>query len=237
MTRPVIGVTTSDKRSTLTWLFHWLAVWRAGGRARRIRPGHPTPSVAELDGLIIGGGDDIGADLYQGELTLDVKTDRERDQLEKSLLADALDIDLPVLGICRGSQMINIHLGGNLHRDIYEIYRDKRRLRTVLPRMDVHIEPGTRLREILDKPSYRVNSLHHQAVDRLGDGLKVAARDDQGVVQATECGQRDFLIGVQWHPEFLILSSSQQSLFRALLDAVRRRMEKSVGTMSNLAKG
>ncbi|MEQ8666668.1 MAG: gamma-glutamyl-gamma-aminobutyrate hydrolase family protein [Rhodospirillales bacterium] len=224
--RPVIGVTTSRHQSLLTWLCHWFAIWRAGGQARRIMPGDNVPAIGEFDGLVIGGGDDIGADLYKGELTLDIKTDPDRDRLEQRLLAEALDADLPVLGICRGSQMINIHLGGNLHRDIYEIYSEKRRLRTVLPRMDVHIEKGTKLNSILDRSSYRVNSLHHQAVDRLGDGLRIAARDDHGVVQATECTDRNFLIGVQWHPEFLILSSSQQSLFRALLDAARKRREK-----------
>jgi len=198
-------------------------------------PGDDAPDISTLDGLIIGGGDDIGADLYQGELTLDVKTDPARDKLEKDLLGKALDADLPVLGICRGSQMINIHLGGNLHSDIYEIYRDKRKLRTVLPRMDVHIEDGTRLDEILDKPSYRVNSLHHQAVDRLGDGLRIAARDDHGVVQATECSERRFLIGVQWHPEFLVFMSSQQSLFRALLKAARERIAEGAASSSAVA--
>jgi len=88
--------------------------------------------------------------------------------------------------------------------------------------MDVHIEPGTRLNEILDLSSYRVNSLHHQAVDRLGTNLRVAARDDHGVVQAIESPSRKFLIGVQWHPEFLIFQSSQQSLFRALVRASSR---------------
>ena len=221
-TRPLIGVTTSRNQSNLTWLCHKFAVWRAGGRAIRIVPGSGPRPGDTLDGLIIGGGDDIGAELYQGEIRLDVRTDPARDVLEKHLLGEALATDLPVLGICRGSQMINIHLGGNLHSDIYEVYSSKRRLRTVLPRMDVHIEPGTRLNEILDLSSYRVNSLHHQAVDRLGTNLRVAARDDHGVVQAIESPSRKFLIGVQWHPEFLIFQSSQQSLFRALVRASSR---------------
>lgn len=218
-TKPLIGVTTSRKRSNLTWLCHKFAVWRAGGRAIRIMPGKDAIAGDALDGLVIGGGDDIGADLYQGELTLDVRTDPDRDALEMRLLGEALEKDLPVLGICRGSQMINIHLGGNLHSDIYEIYSEKRKLRTILPRMDVHIEPGSRLNAILDRSSYRVNSLHHQAVDRLGEGLRIAARDDHGVVQAIECPDRNFLFGVQWHPEFLIFQSSQQTLFRALVKA------------------
>jgi putative glutamine amidotransferase len=219
--RPVIGVTTSRHKSLLAWFCDWLAVTRAGGTAVRIMPGGPVPDAADLDGLVVGGGDDIGADLYKGELTLDVRTDPARDRLERDLLDAVLPRAIPILGICRGAQMINVHLGGSLHRDIYEVYSAKRRLRTVLPRMDVHIEPGTRLNAILDKDRYRVNSLHHQAVDRLGDGLRVAARDDHGVVQAVESPGAPFLFGVQWHPEFLIFWRSQQSLFRALVRAVQ----------------
>lgn len=227
--KPVIGVTTSNRRSTLTWLCHWFALWRAGGRAIRIKPGGPKVPLGALDGLVIGGGDDIGAELYHGEIALDVRTDPERDELERALLHQALDRDMPVLGICRGSQMINVGMGGNLHGDIYAVYEGKRRLRTILPRMDVHIEPGTRLNAILKHRQYRVNSLHHQAVDRLADGLRVCARDDHGVVQAIECPGRDFLLGVQWHPEFLFLQPSQQALFRELVKAAATHRDKGTG--------
>lgn len=228
--RPVIGVTTSRHKSLIAYFCDWLAVYRAGGRAVRIMPGGPVPAVGDFDGLIVGGGDDIGAELYGGEVTLGVRTDPDRDDLERDLLGQALASDIPVLGICRGAQMINVHLGGTLMRDVYDQFSEKRRLRTVLPRMDVHIVKETHLSRILERARYRVNSLHHQAVDRLGHGLRVAARDDHGVVQAIESEARPFLFGVQWHPEFLVFWRSQQSLFRAMVKAAHHvRAAQSLG--------
>jgi len=226
-TRPVIGITTSRQKSTLAWLCDLWSVWHAGGQPRRIKPGGDIPDINDLDGLVIGGGDDIGAELYKGELSLDVRIDPERDRLEHRLLDDALKARLPVLGICRGSQMINVHLGGTLHVDIYETFHAKRKMRTVLPRMRVDIEPDSLLHAIVDRDSCRVNSLHHQAVDKLGDDLRVAARDEHGVIQATESTTYPFLLGVQWHPEFLIFTPAQQAIFKALVNNVRETMQQA----------
>lgn len=220
--RPVVGITTSRNKSTLAWACDWLSVWRAGGRPLRIMPGRDIP-VERLDALIIGGGDDIGADLYDGEIRLDVRIDPERDLLEKRLLDTALVRGLPVLGICRGAQMINVHQGGTLHSDIYEAFDGARRMRTVLPRKRITIDTASRLFAILDRATCRVNSLHHQSVNVLGEGLSIAAHDDDGIVQAIEDSARPFLLGVQWHPEFLIFNRPQQRLFRALVRAAQSR--------------
>tara|TARA_B100000965_G_scaffold108413_1_gene89615 strand:+ start:288 stop:968 length:681 start_codon:yes stop_codon:yes gene_type:complete len=216
--RPRIGVTVSNRGAAMSWLANWLAVTRAGGRAVRMSVNGKT-DIDGLDGLIIGGGDDIGAGLYGGELSLDLRIDEARDAMEQGALDQALHADLPVMGICRGSQMINIHLGGTLHQDIYTVYQDLPRMRTVLARKSVSIKEGTRLRRLMGGEQAKVNSLHHQAVDRLGDGLIVAARDGGGVIQATEHPGEDFLIGVQWHPEFLIFHHRHQNLFRGLIAA------------------
>ena len=217
-TRPVIGITTSAQKSTLAWLCDLWSVWRAGGRAVRIKPDEEIPPVDSLDGLVIGGGDDIGAQLYDGEVSLDVRIDPERDRMEQRLLNDALKMKMPVLGICRGSQMINVHLGGTLLVDVYETFHAKRKLRTVLPRMHVDVRKDSMLRKIVGRDRLKVNSLHHQAVDRLGDGLSVCARDETGVIQATESKSYPFLLGVQWHPEFLIFTPAQHAIFRAMID-------------------
>ncbi|HYD98506.1 MAG TPA: gamma-glutamyl-gamma-aminobutyrate hydrolase family protein, partial [Alphaproteobacteria bacterium] len=127
----------------------------------------------------------------------------------------------PVLGICRGSQMINVHRGDSLHTDIYKVYVEAPRLRTVLPKKPVLIDPDSRLFGILGERECRVNALHHQSVDRLGEGVRVAARDCYGIVQAIEVPAHSYMLGVQWHPEFLVADRGQQRLFHALVAACR----------------
>jgi putative glutamine amidotransferase len=226
MTRPLIGVTTSRRGGWRSYLFHRLALWRAGARSIRLMAGH-SPPTEKLEGLIIGGGDDIGAELYGGQVLPDVRIDPERDKLELQLLEWALPRRLPILGICRGSQMINVALGGSLHTDIHAVYVEAPKMRTVLPRKTVHIVEGSRLDRIMRCNPCRVNALHHQSVDRLGRGLRIVAQDEAGVVQATEGTGAEFLIGVQWHPELLVTRSPQQRIFRALAQAARESRKES----------
>jgi putative glutamine amidotransferase len=220
MSRPLIGVTTSRRGGWRSYLLHRLALRRAGARAMRLVAGDALPTD-ELDGLVIGGGDDIGAELYGGQVLPDVRIDPERDKLELRLLERALPRGLPILGICRGSQMLNIALGGTLHTDIHAVYVEAPRMRTVLPKKTIHVVEGSRLDRILHCNPCRVNALHHQSVDRVGRGLKVVARDESGIVQATEGAGPSFLLGVQWHPELLVFTRPQQRIFAALAEAAR----------------
>ena len=220
MTRPLIGVTTSRRGGWRSYLMHRLALARAGARSVRLMPGDPMPSEP-LQGLVIGGGDDIGAEIYGGEVMPDIRIDPERDKLELKLLDSALPGGWPILGICRGSQMINVALGGTLHTDIYEVYVQAPKMRTVLPRKTVSVESGSRLDRILRCNPCLVNALHHQSVDRLGRNLRIAARDESGIVQAIESETAPFLLGVQWHPELLVWKKPHQRLFAALADAAR----------------
>ncbi|MFW5835227.1 MAG: gamma-glutamyl-gamma-aminobutyrate hydrolase family protein, partial [Pseudomonadota bacterium] len=211
--RPLIGITRSAHKGwAMTWL-NRLAVWRAGGRSIVVSARRRTP-LPPLDGLVIGGGEDIAPSLSLEGFGATIEIDRERDRLELELLHLAGDRRLPVLGICRGAQMINVHRGGTLHVDIYERYVDARRLRTVLPRKAVSIRPDSRLARIIGREATRVNALHHQSVDRLGEGLAVAAVDEVGMVQAVEDASVPFCVGVQWHPEMLVWQQRQQRLFR-----------------------
>jgi putative glutamine amidotransferase len=237
MNRPLIGVTTSRRGGWRSYLMHKLALARVGLRAERLVPGDPRPAAA-FEGLVIGGGDDIGAEIYGGKVLPDVRIDPERDALELRLLREALPAGQPVLGICRGSQMINVALGGTLHTDIYEVYIEAPRLRTVLPKKVIRIVPGSRLDRALRCNPCRVNALHHQSVDRVGQGLAVVARDEAGIVQAVEGTGETFLLGVQWHPELLVFAKPQQRLFAALAESVvqRRRVHQPTPSGAAVAK-
>ncbi|MGJ3260154.1 MAG: gamma-glutamyl-gamma-aminobutyrate hydrolase family protein [Rhodospirillales bacterium] len=221
--KPLIGVTGSRRKGRIMTFLNRLAVWRAGGRSVRITWDKPYP-IDRLDGLVIGGGDDISATLYGGEVSVDVRVDPRRDEIEMEALKIADERDIPVLGICRGSQIMNVYYGGSLHTEIRDIYKDAPQIRTVLPRKCVEIIPDTRLATLLRVDHCYVNSLHHQAVDTLGDGFGVAAKDEHGMIQGVERTDRRFLLGVQWHPEFLFWQPRQQRLFDDLVAAAKERM-------------
>ncbi|HEU5056549.1 MAG TPA: gamma-glutamyl-gamma-aminobutyrate hydrolase family protein [Kofleriaceae bacterium] len=149
--------------------------------------------------------------------------DPARDALELALIARAEEAGVPVLGICRGAQLLNIHAGGTLHQDLSGFYTERSNRWTVFPRKAIRVEPSSRLRATLGHTRCEVNSLHRQAVDAIGDGLAVVARDERGVVQGIEHSSRRFWIGVQWHPEYLPQVPEQRRLFAALVAAARQR--------------
>jgi putative glutamine amidotransferase len=117
-----------------------------------------------------------------------------------------------------------VHRGGTLHPDIHAVYGDAPRMRTPLPRKTIRIKRDSRLHAILGIDRCRVNALHHQSIDQLGRGLRIVARDEAGIVQAVESPD-GFRLGVQRHPEFLVLDQGQRRLFQALADAAREADE------------
>lgn len=182
--------------------------------------------LERLDGLLLPGGADIPPSEYGEETHETVKLlDDERFLFEKAISTAWIErSDKPMLGICLGSQWINVASGGSLVQDIPSelgtIHRDPENPVT----HPVTLEPDSRLAEIFGDTSFDVNSLHHQAVDAengLGRNLRVAARAPDGVVEATETTDPDrFLIGVQWHPEKLMPEDQRQAkLLKAFVEA------------------
>src|SRR4051794_20925750 len=147
--------------------------------------------------------------------------DDRRDAMELRMIEEAVGRGLPILGICRGEQLLNIYFGGSLHQDVTGFYVEDPEVRSILPRKTVRTTPGTRLADLLG-PERRVNALHHQAIDRLGAGLRAAARDRNGLVQAIEHESLPFVVGVQWHPEFLLQLPRQRAIFSAMVEEARR---------------
>jgi putative glutamine amidotransferase len=224
VSRPRIGITVSRRSSWRIFPMFALNVWFAGGRPLRWDAAEDVDLDA-ADGAVIGGGDDISPALYGGEIRVEARVDPARDELERNLVRDAMARELPVLGVCRGAQMLNVALGGSLHQDAYAVF-GSRKYHTVLPRKTVQVEAGTRLDEIAGLEPMKVNALHSQSVDRLGRGLRIAARDEGGMVQAVERVRDPFALGVQWHPEHIIYARRQRALFRALVVAARARSDR-----------
>lgn len=146
----------------------------------------------------------------------------DRDRLEKQLIDQARQRRLPVLGICRGMQLINVTLGGSLHQQLVGFYEEYPAIRSVLPRKSVDIQPDSRLADLLGADRAWVNALHSQAIDRLAEGLIVSAREANGIIQAIEQADAPWLVGVQWHPEYLPQRRRQQALFRELVREASR---------------
>ena len=184
-----------------------------------------------LDALLLTGGGDIHPSCYKAEISLFTEDiDRERDEVEIQLARWAVADDKPLLGICRGIQVLNVALGGTLIQDIREEVAGS--LRHDAPSEDwfarlshqVMVTPGNLLQKSLgiDQGRLPVNSLHHQAVGDVAPELQVVARADDSIIEGVVHPARRFIVGVQWHPETLFDDyEPHRRLFEALIDASR----------------
>jgi anthranilate synthase component 2/putative glutamine amidotransferase len=227
MVRPLVGITTYVADASFgSWRLdaslvphdYVAAVERAGGRPLLVPPS--TDGVEEtldaLDGLVFSGGPDLDPALYGHDAhpeTTDVAPARDTAELE--LLRAALARDLPVLAICRGSQLLNVALGGDLVQHLPDVLGDDthKQVPGVFAEHDVEIDEGSRLGTLLG-PGTGVKSHHHQGFGRIGDGLEPTARAADGTVEALEERSRRFALGVLWHPE----AGDDGRLFEALVE-------------------
>jgi putative glutamine amidotransferase len=197
--KPKIGITTSPRRGDQYYAAYRRAVVEAGAEPVDLPPG--TASLPNLDGLLLPGGEDVDPSFY-GEVP-DAKTgpvDRDLDETELDLFRQAREQNLPVLGICRGQQVINVAMGGSLvqHLEDHEV---RAHGRSHLAHA-IDVDPSSELGRAAGDHKIRVNSLHHQAIRRLAPGLHQTARADDGTVEAVESDD-GLVIAVQCHPEEL----------------------------------
>ena len=238
--RPLIGLTTYRERAvTGVWdtefaLLHQVyvdAVARAGGVPVLLPPQeHGADEAIEgVDALVLTGGSDVDPERYQQQPQAGSTVVRPwRDDWELRLLARALAADLPVLGVCRGAQLLNVALGGTLDQHIPDSVGHQRHCPApgVFGETRVTLSPGSALAGVLG-PTATVACYHHQAIDKLAPELAVAGWSDDDIVEAVELPGHRFALGVQWHPE---QDGGDLRLFQALVAAaVIRKSEQSQG--------
>jgi gamma-glutamyl-gamma-aminobutyrate hydrolase PuuD len=230
---PLIGLTTYAEVAdwanwpqpvVLTPANYVASIVSAGGSPVLLPPSSADDSnaaetVARLDGIVLIGGDDVCGERYgRREDPEEHRVQRhrpERDAFEISLAREAWKADTPLLAICRGAQVLNVALGGTLIPDLFAAgyAREHRIQRGVFTRHPVMLDGGSalgrRLGSHVDVPSH-----HHQAIDRLGEGLVATGWAEDGVIEAIEAPARTFMVGVQWHPE----EGADMSVFEALIE-------------------
>jgi putative glutamine amidotransferase len=194
-----VALTYSDEKR----IRPYVEALEAAGLAVQPIPAGSELGLDGLDGLVLSGGTDLNPHLYGQERHPEADEPSDaRDTTELQLLHAALELDLPVLAICRGMQLMNVAMGGSLEQHIGACALHRRYdLAKKLPVHTVTVEAGTRLAEIVGEATVHVNSRHHQAVARAGDGLRVSARAEDGIIEGIELPGKRFAIGVQWHPE------------------------------------
>lgn len=210
-----VVVTGSYKKSRTAWLFLRLILGFYGIKPIFVHEKSRLPTV--FDALIISGGIDICPQSY-GKST-PFPCNLARDAMELELLDIAVNKNLPVLGICRGMQLLNIYFGGTLHPDINDLDLNRPHPNSPFPINEIEILPLTKLRAIVQTSKLKANALHHQAIATLGAGLRINAKDSNGIIQGIEHSQ-NFIIGVQWHPEYLPYSPVHRRLFKSFLNQI-----------------
>lgn len=217
--KPIIGITSSDNRNMLMWLLTKFNVQIAGGVVRDIHPSQPN-AFDECDGYIISGGEDIDPAMYAEKNIAAHNVNPARDTLEKNIIEHAVNKQKPILGICRGAQMINVACGGSLHQNAQDYYKDfiptNSLLGKIFVRRLVNINADSLLHHLMHIKQAKVNSLHHQAIKELGNNLIIIAKTEGDMIQAIQNTDtpKPRILGVQWHPELMIFSKKQRAIFK-----------------------
>ena len=187
--------------------------------------------VNVIDGLYLAGGNDVDPKYYEETPHENIgEINPTRDIFELNLLKMMFKRNKPVLGVCKGMQMINVALGGDLYQDVIsqcetELIQHKQRAKITYPTHPIYVKAGTKLYRMIRKKNVYVNSYHHQAVRRLGENLIVSSYATDGIIEAIESTVHSFVIGVQWHPECLIVSEDSDflTLYESFIHHCRKK--------------
>ncbi len=229
--RPIIGITLAhveEEINTYPREYYVRAVVQAGGTPILL-PCVNEPAILNrylmlVNGLILTGGSDVAPSAFGEEPVLGTgKVYSARDDFELELVRGVLAKNLPVLGICRGAQVVNIAFGGDIYQDIYSqvagVLEHNQKVQRDKSWHTVEICSKGLISKIITGNSARVNSFHHQAIRKPATGFSVAARAKDGIIEAIEAMDYRFAVGVQWHPEAMLHDTNSRNLFAALIDA------------------
>lgn len=243
LNKPKIAITNPDSGGLSAWFFTSLNVYLAGGKPIRVQPKNFNGKI-KYDGVIIGGGTDIHPENYIKEHTPKVRRsffislkefilypmelftrltskevyDRVRDEMEKSFIDYALNENKPILGICRGHQLLNAKLGGTMYKSTLPVLKDKARIRSPFPRKKViYVKDESLISEIAGDDPIKVNAIHSQAVATPAPELEITAKEKAGLAQVIEKKGSKNVLGVQWHPEYLPYMRVHRKIFKWLI--------------------
>lgn len=250
--QPIIILTLRDRpaddsrREPTPYPFEWLpssfseAVRSAGGVplliSNRCDPSSVSYAIGRSDGLFLTGGEDVAPEHYgEADAVGNLQLNPGRDAVELAAIAAADEIGMPILGVCRGIQVLNVARGGTLYQDLDQQFPGKPRDHSrgsggkYVQSHDVEVTTGCRLHAVLERARIPVATSHHQAIKDVGRGLRIVAKaSEDGVIEAVEGNGDRFVVGVQWHPEVRAQDDATIRLFRAFIgasaDFARRRV-------------
>jgi putative glutamine amidotransferase len=229
--KPVIGITVAhieEEINTYPREYYINAVLGAGG-IPILLPIVPEVKTLQhyltlINGLVLSGGSDVGpAHFGQEPIKGTGRVYWERDFFELTLTQRAMELNMPILGICRGAQVLNIAAGGDIYQDIYSqldgVFEHSQKAERSKTWHAVALLQDSKLGSVFGSGEIRVNSFHHQAIKTVASGFKTVAKAMDGIIEGIESTKHKFVIGVQWHPEALVKDKASLSLFNALIKA------------------
>ena len=225
--KPIIGITFSEDIQDDPSNNYIHAIIEFGGIPRTLYPDVPDSEFADINGLLLTGGPDIDPVYYDEEVHETTDINEDRDALELPLCKWAMEENLPVFGICRGIQIMNVAIRGSLYQDIPSQFINRLTHKILVNTEDswhdIEIQQGSLLNQITGEAAANVNSRHHQALKEIGEGFIVTAQSEDGIIEAIEDPSKKFALGVQYHPERMFQTAEscehRRKLFQAFIQA------------------
>ena len=220
---PIIGITFTDDIGNAPSNNYIKAIKEFGGIPRTLYPGISEDAYADINGLLLTGGPDIDPSYFDEEVHETTEIAYERDELELLLFKRSIERNLPVFGICRGIQVMNVAMDGSLYQDIPSQFTDHLTHKIVETTDDswhnIKIKSDSLLNEITGETLSEVNSRHHQSLKVISESFTVTAQSKDGIIEAVEDGSKRFMLGVQYHPERMFKTKESREHRRKLFEA------------------